>query len=1206
MKTPTDVYRIPDRQAADLLTLIRPGLGRGDGPVVGLMAPLFRELGDGVEVPMGALLRHLWPGKPAKAANNAFRGFKSRLNGHLQTLERPARLHHPSDNRPVAAKTVWMEWLMTPEEAQSRAIAERLRDEQDFSAARYPDTPPEEFVPPTATLRLPMVTFPRELAAYAQRVAGPAWERLPAEQQKYFAHLGCKLEPIIQVVPVLPSGSPVVGMECLALGPQGESYGQIKGETERVGLDWELVLFLMALAQIKTAEALRSDAKENRGRHAGHLFFSINLEPAMVDSALFGDFIDRYARDNVLFELHETIADARSIHRLGDIHGLRFALDDANAWLNRVAQLKLEQRAEWSKMDAGAFPGQETTEQKRRSPGFRDLMDQLGDGLEPERIIQEIKKYMLAGKPLVIEGLEQDDDFRFLEKHWRENHSQPLYGQGHGVQPDPTWRGWLANLKDFGLDGGFILANPFLADVTRTVLNVLNDAEKKTVQRKMDGPVFRLTVTREGNPHEPLHLTLVDKEAMAWYRGRRDEVMVVEKLDSRLPGHKETLETLPGFLRTWHGRKHYADRTLECAPFGEWYNPDFFVDQEIFESENSPPLDGKTLLSNWLLEKNGPSYCALLGDFGVGKTFLCRMFAAAVIRDSREQPRNQPVPFYLDMRLLPAWKKDRTPRLEEMIETLCDKSGFADLPARAVLSAVNAGHLFLIFDGIDEKSVNMSPTEASAFMDEIRRATPAGGGGKVLMACRTQYFLNRPDEQVKVVGGALRRTRSGHTDSDFRIVYLQPFDEPRIRTYLQNLFSPRAQTVFDFLKTVYNLLDLAKRPFLLFLISQSLAALEKRAATGKTVRAADVYQTVVEEWIRRDEAKHQIFPDVKLAFMQMLAQRLWRDGQRHIHFKGLRTWFQRHLPERLPAFDLGDLGRFDAEMRTTTFLSRDAEGHYGFAHTSFQEFFLAQSLVAALERGDPQPFALPRLNREIIAFILDLIERPQPVADLLRDRLETDYQPKISENCFLIVRAWQKTMPDTAPQPARWQLQGADLAGMDLSGAVLDHFFVNGANLNKTTLTGATIRGDFSDADLAEIEAADADLSDCRFNGATLTVANLAGARLRRADFSAATLASTYLQRSDLTGASFDGAELTFARLGGARLEEKQLAGARLDRCSRPAAPFPPPVPMLFRQQYRSAIQVLSISPPSARTENGSLPQAMTIPSSSGRPAAVD
>ncbi|MBF8274586.1 MAG: EAL protein, partial [Magnetococcales bacterium] len=1138
--------KLNSSETLKLLEKIQPHLGRNDGPALASIKILLSQHPNQAEISLTTVFQRLWPEKDESQAQAAFRAFKKRINAHLAQLNPKGCMQHPADNRPVADKRVWFELLLTPEQAAERdaeplaqALAQRLERGQNFKD--YPDTPAREYIPSATTMNLPLVTFPEELERFARMVDAAAWDALDDATKKLLKHLGAKLEPIVQVVPVIPLvASSIVGFECLAIGPHGESFPQILRTASTAKPD--LIRFLLAVAAVKTAETLQGDVGGNN-RTRKHLFFTVNLDPEMLASPLLDLFLDRYRRENILFELNEKITDALLVRKVKDTHELRLVLDDWNAWKDRIAGLALEEKAEWTKMDAD---------------GFRPLMDKVGDWPHG-KIINEMKRWTLPGKAMVVEGLAKEDDFRFLERHWGDGGTQPLYGQGFGVKLGDPWKNWLTDLKDFSLDGGFILADPLLGEVNRTVTNSLHDAEQKQLIKKFEGPLMRLLVpVPEGEPGEIILTVISAKMAKNWEKDiPSEDILVVREKNFNCKNEQIMLSDLPRYLQVVRHCNRHAREILATGLYPENYERTRYLGQDATVDVSTPSMEGRAMLRLWLEDPNSPPMCALLGDFGMGKTFLTRMFAEEVIQKRREQGSLLPVPFYLDMRLLPAWQDSRTPTLEEMVDILCKKSGFSDFSVQMVLTAVRTGHVFLIFDGFDEKSANMKGDEAMALMREIRRVAPKGSKGRLLLACRTHYFLNQPDEQTQLIGGSPTRTREGWTGADCRIIYLQPFDESRIQRYLEPLFPQRGGEILAFLKRVYNLLELAQRPFLLHLLTTALPQLEQRAGQGARVAAADVYQAAIDAWLARDDGKHSIYKEDKIKFMELLALKLWNRQVRHIHFVELRQW----LP--LQGIFIDNLNKFDTEMRTTAFFTRNGEGNYGFAHTSFQEFFIARSLARALTDGNPDAFTLPRLNAEILAFILDLLPARLDVASkTMREVLETGYRQQISENLFLLTLAWSRQWPETCPKPVSWQLQNAALDGIDMVGVTLEHVNFSQASLRGSRMTGARIHGEFQGADLTDSMACDARMDDCDFRGARLVAADWAGVSLCRTNFTRATIQSSWLQRARLLGANFDQAHLSMVRLGGVETHADIFTNATLLSCSNPSWPVPPSLPV--------------------------------------------
>jgi len=1145
---------------------------------------LIGLFGDTGQVPLLDVMDRLWPKTKRPAASSNFRSFKDRINDRFASLDLPFRLEHPRGNRPLKTKTVWVERVLTRVEQarmhrededkvfrdQASELARRFEREQKQVHAGTPET---EFIEPRLTTDLPLVTFPEAVHRFGEQVAPREWNALGEEDRDYLAGLSIDLQPIVQVIPIIPGEPPpVVGFECLALNAAGHRFPQIRSTCK---VSPGLLGCLLAVVGLKTADALRTGTAESGIKGVGSLFFTINLDSDMVHSPYFQEFLDRYEYrlgSNFVFEVHEANSDAQALLHLKAVNGLRFALDDVDAWEHAAVLEELADRAELAKVNAGRF---------------RTLMHRLTEN--PEEPIRNIRGFRLPGRPLVVEGVEHPDEIRFLRANFPKHDQEPLYAQGHGIRPNQPWRAWLADLSDFAVPGGQILASAFLASVTKAVTSVLPENWARLVSRRREGPVYWLDLPGAPFGRETMKLAVlsdrVERSSLgAALLGKLDkeaDYTIVHQRDAALPGEQVTLEELADRLIALQKLPEMGAGALRMASFTDRYQEGEYQEQAIESTEESQApapgtegtpeqpapsaSEGRRFLFDWLTAPDTP-FCALLGDSGMGKTFLCRMLTNYVIKKRHEMP-NLSVPLYLDMRDIPTWRDSRIPGIEEMIEVLCARAGFPEVPARAVLAAVRTGHVALIFDGFDEKSANMTEAEASQLFDQIRLAAPKGSKGKVLVACRTHYFTDYDHERKKVRGGAEARTREGYVPGDFRIVYLQPFDGPRIRAYLRKLFEEQADKIWRSMKQIHDLADLASRPFLLFLITRGLKVLESLAMAGGRITATAVYQSVVKQWHERDEGRDQVFGRVKEAFMQELARALWSQRRSQMHFHELYLWLQRHIAGKLPGLSLDprELARADAEFRTATFLVRDVAGNYRFAHTSFFEFFLARHVAASLSQEDQHALDLPRLNSETIHFAVDLLHHSPfdagKAALAVQRILETRYVPNASENALALFLTWQTQHPETAPSPCAYQLQGADLSNAGLCKVTLENVDLSVADLSYARLSEARIRGSLQAADLRGVEASDADLETCDLRDAVLDGANLAGARLAAADLRQVRGTSTFLQRADLTEARLDGAHLVRARLAWVVVTQEQLASVELIGSSGPDAPSVPPPP---------------------------------------------
>jgi uncharacterized protein YjbI with pentapeptide repeats len=115
--------------------------------------------------------------------------------------------------------------------------------------------------------------------------------------------------------------------------------------------------------------------------------------------------------------------------------------------------------------------------------------------------------------------------------------------------------------------------------------------------------------------------------------------------------------------------------------------------------------------------------------------------------------------------------------------------------------------------------------------------------------------------------------------------------------------------------------------------------------------------------------------------------------------------------------------------------------------------------------------------------------------------------------------------------------------GVDWRRCMLDRMDAPGADL-----TGAVLRdASLSRANLAGARLVDVEGFTARFVSADLTGADLTGAVLRSADLTRATLARAVFVRADLRRARLFQADLTGADLTGAQLDGADFTGARLE-----------------------------------------------------------
>src|SRR5215475_2181980 len=382
-------------------------------------------------------------------------------------------------------------------------------------------------------------------------------------------------------------------------------------------------------------------------------------------------------------------------------------------------------------------------------------------------------------------------------------------------------------------------------------------------------------------------------------------------------------------------------------------------------------------------EPSAPRLCALLGDVGMGKTTTTKLLTERLL-DLRSRDPTGPLPLLFDLRDVSVDALPAQPTLKGVVDALL--AGIEDpgqrYSAEDVLAAVAAGNCLVIFDGLDEVLVHLSPHQGQLFVRALWHATElapsprrsrgtgrgapgsagtgapdagcAGRPSRLLLTCRTHYFRSVREE----VGQFTGQDRDGPRGRDYLALLMLPFSEQQVRAYLAaNVPGADADALLELMDSVHNLRELAERPLTLSFVTEQLELIERAKLDGRTLRPADLYAAMVDRWLARDDGKHILLPEHKLLIMESLAAQLWRARRASWTVVDLEQWLldfldsrpdlQRHYGQRRP-----DLWKED--LRTATFLIRRGEDEFAFAHTSLQEYFLSRYLLRALTLGADQ------------------------------------------------------------------------------------------------------------------------------------------------------------------------------------------------------------------------------------------------------------
>ncbi len=139
-------------------------------------------------------------------------------------------------------------------------------------------------------------------------------------------------------------------------------------------------------------------------------------------------------------------------------------------------------------------------------------------------------------------------------------------------------------------------------------------------------------------------------------------------------------------------------------------------------------MDALQYLGDWLAADTAPPILYVLGEFGIGKTTTLKQLALDLLERRATDP-SLPLPLFVDLRHYLFDRKQHVPTsIHELLSAVIARNwrqpGPPTVTADDLLRLVRTERALLIFDGLDEKTVHMTPAEARAFIRVLWQALP--------------------------------------------------------------------------------------------------------------------------------------------------------------------------------------------------------------------------------------------------------------------------------------------------------------------------------------------------------------------------------------------------------------------------------------------------------------------------------------------------
>jgi WD40 repeat protein/nucleoside phosphorylase len=507
-------------------------------------------------------------------------------------------------------------------------------------------------------------------------------------------------------------------------------------------------------------------------------------------------------------------------------------------------------------------------------------------------------------------------------------------------------------------------------------------------------------------------------------------------------------------------------------------------------------------LKAWLDRPDASKLFVVLGEYGMGKTVTCQRLYADLSQALTPTARQ---PFYFDFRELTGLKNG-VPTLNNILKECTERtwSNIVD-PSLLLQAAKSQRGAVFIFDGLDEVLVHYSEADGQAFTNELMKVLPNAAeaykvsNSRIIISCRSHLFKDARSERATFDG----QDRQLRNKDSFECMTMLPFADWQIRSFLQKSMNVSDDVLNEFMAIihgVHDLNDVAQRPYTLSLLAELLPWIRDLLTSQAKITGVTVYREVVKRWLERDKGKHQLVTEDKLSLAADLAALLWRSGQRSLPAKVLEDrlfeWLDSE-PARRRRYQNHPTEQLAEDLRNSSFLVRLDDGQassFRFAHTSMQEYFLAEYLYSAARRDAVQEWVMPKVSQETLRFFGQLIEEASGGVE--------------AGNVIRNLTAWGQ----------RYAAQASELRlayGLFAIENGLPRIDFRKSQLNGAKLAGQVFGGKKVSIDLSGANFEGAHLKQCEFHGVNLQCADF-----RQSDLTLAILTGCNLGETDFRGAN--------------------------------------------------------------------------------------
>ena len=543
----------------------------------------------------------------------------------------------------------------------------------------------------------------------------------------------------------------------------------------------------------------------------------------------------------------------------------------------------------------------------------------------------------------------------------------------------------------------------------------------------------------------------------------------------------------------------------------------------------------------------------ILGEYGCGKTSFCLDLTYRLMNEFKKDCNNY-IPILIHLR-----EYSKSISMDEMItDFFINKYSIINGNIRNFKKLLQYGKVLLIFDGFDEVAKRVDYDVKYKVFNEICKY--ASNNTKILLTCRPNYFQNNKEYENIFKESYLDFEPMDYKEVEFDEVFIGELNQEQIIKFVKTfknelgLRNIKIQEFRDIINKTHDLLDLAKRPFLLNLIVKTLPLIieqtKKLVGTKQEIQinAADLYENYTDQWLRREDSKGKtlIKASEKKLFCENLALKMFINDDNSISYK--------NLPEAITNYfenltNITDIDYFSHDIKSCSFLCADGDGKFSFIHKSFMEFFVANIIVEKLYKihlsvknsskklSDDKIIQLiedflgeNHISTEICLFISDLFEKKiiekNNIITLIKSYIE-ELNDIATYNCISILAKAGVNVGDILLGLVISRNGIINLDGIDLSYALIKDVALYGISFDNASFYKAKIenvkfkKSSFINSSFQKAELESVNLSYQCLDNTDLAYAKVINCDMRGTSLANSRLVDTIIRECDFLDAEF-------------------------------------------------------------------------------------